>query len=147
MILALDVMNELNSLRDLEVIFKDAYRLLDQNKLFMFDMYTIQGLTEHGTGGDSIDYNQNNLAVFSDNQYDYERQIHERHYFVFHRSGDNWQRHEATRILRAFPAQAVATLLQRCGFQSAQVLTLDFEPFEPGVSRADRVIFMAEKHS
>jgi SAM-dependent methyltransferase len=146
MVLALDVMNELNSLRDLEIIFKQIFSLLDQNRLFIFDMHTIQGLTKTGSAGDSIVYNTPHLAVFSSNQYDYERQIHERHFIIFHRRDDVWLRNEASRVLRAFPTQAVGQLLVRCGFQTVQVMNLDFEPFEPGTNPADRVIFVAEKH-
>jgi SAM-dependent methyltransferase len=146
MALALDVINEMDALRDLEAVFKGAHRALGSNKLFIFDMYTIEGLTQAGLSSDSMVYDdQSSLAVFVHNEYDYERQMQTRHYSIFQRDGEAWRRQEATRILRAFPVQAVATLLQRSGFSIMAVLNPNFETFEPGVSRAPRVIFIAEK--
>ena len=148
MALALDVMTEMDALRDLEAVFKGVQRVLGPNKLFIFDMYTIEGLTQAGLSSDSIVYNDNaNLMVFSHSEYDYERQMQTLHYTIFRRQGDAWRRSEASRILRAFPVQAVATLLQRSGFTIMSVLNLNLETFEPGVSRAPRVIFVAEKQS
>jgi SAM-dependent methyltransferase len=146
MALALDVMNELDTLRDLEAVFKGVHRALSSHKLFIFDMYTIEGLTQAGQSSDSLVHDDRTaLTVFARNEYDYERQMHTRHYTIFQRAGEAWQRRETTRILRAFPVQAVATLLQRSGYSIMAVLNLNFETFEPGVSRAPRVIFVAEK--
>lgn len=148
MALALDVMNEMDTLRDLETVFKGVNRALGSNKLFIFDMYTIEGLTQAGLSSDSIVHDDKTaLTVFAHNEYDYERQMQTRQYTIFQHDGDAWRRREATRILRAFPVQAVATLLQRSGYSIMSVLNLNFETFEPGVSRAPRVIFIAEKQS
>lgn len=143
--LGLDVMNELNSLRDLEIAFREVHRVLNEERLFVFDMHTIQGLAAHGRVGDQIVQNNSQIAVFASNQYDYDRQVHERRYIIFHRRDDVWVRNEASRILRAFPAQAVATLLQRCGFRNTIMLNTELGVFDPGVETANRIIFMAEK--
>jgi hypothetical protein len=136
----------MDALRDLEAVFKGAHRALGSNKLFIFDMYTIEGLTQAGQSSDTIIHDdKSSLTVFVHNEYDYERQMQTRHYTIFQSDGEGWQRREATRILRAFPVQAVATLLQRSGYGIMAVLNLNFETFEPGVSRAPRVIFIAEK--
>lgn len=146
MALALDVMNEMETLRDLEAVFKGVHRVLASHKLFIFDMYTIEGLTQAGMASDTVVHdNKTNLTVFAHNEYDYERQMQSRQYTIFQREGDAWQRREASRLLRAFPAQAIASLLQRSGFSIMTVLNLNLEAFEPGVSRAPRVIFIAEK--
>lgn len=143
--LALDVVNELNSLRDLEAMFNNAHRLLNANRLLIFDMQTIQGLTHAGETGDRIIRNDTNLAVITANRFDYDRQIHERRYIVFRREGEAWGRQEGERVLRGYPAQAISALLQRCGFHTRHVVTPQFEDFELGVSDADRIIFVAEK--
>jgi hypothetical protein len=85
------------------------------------------------------------LTVFGSNEYDYERQMHTRQFLVFQRSGELWARAEAKRILRAFPVQAVGSLLQRSGFTIKTILNTNLEIYEPGVSRAPRVIFVAER--
>lgn len=143
--LALDVLNELNNLRDLEAVFRGVHAILNDGKLFIFDLHTIQGLAEMGQQGDDLLCETSDLNVFACCEYDYERQASEQRFIVFQRSGETWRRTEATRALRAFPAQAVATLLQRCGFHASYVLDLDFASFEPGIARASRIIFVAEK--
>lgn len=146
MVLALNVMNELNSLRDLESTFSGVAKILESGKLFLFDMYTVQGLTEDGVRGDGMIYDDaRNLTVFGSNEYDYERQMHTRQYLIFQQSGDLWRRQEAKRILRAFPVQAVGSLLQRAGFTLRTLLNTNLETYEPNVSRAPRVIFVAER--
>ena len=102
MALALDVMSEMDALRDLEAVFKGVHRVLGPNKLFIFDMYTIEGLTQAGLSSDSIAHNDRaNLTVFSHTEYDYERQMQTLQYTIFRREGVTWTRSEATRILRA----------------------------------------------
>jgi hypothetical protein len=133
-------------LRDLEAVFGSVQRILEPSKLFMFDMLTVQGLTEDGSNGNSIVYDDGKaLTVFGSNEYDYERQMHSQQVLIFKRSGDLWHRVEAKRILRAFPVQAVASLLQRSGFIIKTLLHTSLETYEPGVSRAPRVIFVAER--
>ena len=146
LVLALNVMNELNSLRDLEAVFGSVQRILEPTKLFMFDMFTVQGLSEDGSKGNGMVYDDTKgLTVFGSNEYDYERQMHTRQLLIFQRSGDLWRRSEAKLILRAFPVQAVASLLQRSGFSIKTLLNTGLETYEPGVSRAPRVIFVAER--
>lgn len=145
LVLALDVINELNSLRDLERLFLGVHNVLASEKLFIFDLHTIQGLCQLGLTDDQIVYNQADLTIIASGSYDFERQLHERHYLVFRRSGDGWQRSEGIRLLRGYPVQAVTSLLQRCGFRVMKVVTTGFGDFEPGISRADRVFVLAQK--
>lgn len=146
LVLALNVMNELNSLRDLETVFTGVHHLLDSEKLFVFDLHTVQGLTEDGLSGDSIIHDDpNRLTVFASNDYDYERQMSTCRYIIFKREDEHWARSEAQRILRTFPVQAVASLLQRCGFTVNRILQLNFDTYEPGISTASRVVFIAQK--
>lgn len=145
MVLALDAINELNSLRDLEALFISVYNVLASEKLFIFDLHTIQGLCQQGQTGEQMIYNQADLTVIASTSFDYERQIHERRYLVFHRHGDVWQRHEGVRILRGYPVQAVTSLLERCGFQVMQTVTTSFGSYESGLSSADRVLVLAIK--
>lgn len=145
MVLAINVLNELNSLRDLETVFATVTRILEPEKLFMFDLMTIQGLTEQGRSGDALIADTDDLAAFSTNNYDYERQMATTQYRIFRRQGTDWQRSRAQRVLRGFPVQAVASLLQRTGLKVSGIYQLNLEPYDPGVSQADRVIFLVEK--
>lgn len=146
LVLALNIFNEMNSLRDLETAFNGVQKALEVGKLFLFDMATVQGLTEEGLAGHKLLHNDpQNLTVFTLNEFDYERQMQTIQYLIFRRQGDLWERSEAKRVLRAFPTQAIASLLQRSGFHMRAILNADLEAYEPGVSRAPRVVFVAEK--
>ena len=145
LVLALDVINEHNSLRDLEAMFRNAHKSLTTGRFFIFDMHTIQGLTTSGQSGDHLAHNSSNLAVIVTRRYDFDRQVQEENFLIFHQQDAGGQRHEGTRVLRGYPAQAIATLLQRCGLTVKRVVTPTFEDFEPGLSQADRIIFVTEK--
>ena len=148
MVFSLNVMNELDSLTDIKSAFTNIYNIVKEEKLFVFDMYTIEGLVERYKTGDHLVYRDEDdrAMVFSTNDFDYERQVHLRRYAIFKRTDDNlWQRSEANRILRAYPVQAIVALLQRTGFRLSSLLTDNFERYVPNDSRASRVIFIAQK--
>jgi SAM-dependent methyltransferase len=146
MVLALNILNELGSLREIGEVFAHAHTLLAPEKRFIFDLFTIQGLTEHGQHGDTLTHQSDDLVIFTTNRYDYERQINHKDHTIFRlEDGGHWSRSAATQTLRTFPAQAIAALLQRNGFHNIRVLDLAFRTYEPGVSNAQRVIFIAEK--
>lgn len=148
MAISLNVMNELDSLNDIKSAFTGIHNIVKDDKLFVFDMYTIEGLVERHNRGDRLVYRDANdsAMVFSTNDFDYERQVHLRHYAIFKKTNDNlWQRNEANRILRGYPVQAIVALLQRTGFRLSSLLTDNFERYVPNDSRASRVIFVAQK--
>ena len=143
--LALDVVNETNNLRELEAIFTSVHAALGDGKLFIFDLHTIQGLAREGASAESIIHNAPNVTVIAQDDFDFERQVFERDHLIFVRDDDHWRRMDGRRTLRGYPAQAVASLLQRSGFSIKNVVNLDFVDFEPGSSQADRIVFLAEK--
>lgn len=145
LVLALDVINELPSLREVEALLCGVHAVLAAGRLFMFDLHTIQGLNQQAQRRESVILNHADLFVMTSSDYDFDRQVLDYLYVIFHRDGDAWRRSEGTRMLRGYPVQAVAALLQRCGFLLRHVTDMDFEAFEPGISRAERVILVAEK--
>jgi SAM-dependent methyltransferase len=145
MALALDIMNEVNSLRDLEMTFNSVGALIDPDKLLVFDLYTIQGLAERGEGGAEIVANDEKTFITADNQYDYERQALNTVYHIFRRQANTWTSATALRTLRAFPVQAVVALLGRFNFGIMALLNLRFEAVELNAVREPRVIIMARK--
>jgi hypothetical protein len=147
LVMALNVMNELNSLRDLETVFTTAQRILEDGKLFIFDMITVQGLSSVGSSEQLIHDDGQTVTVFGSKDYDHERQMQTINYIIFRQQDGTWKRTEAKRELRAFPIQAVASLLKRNNFTIRTIMNNRLENYEPGVSRADRVIFFAEKQS
>jgi SAM-dependent methyltransferase len=148
MVICLNVMNELDNLNDIKSAFTSIYEVVKEDKLFVFDMYTIEGLVERYNRGDRLVYRdeEDSAMVFSTNDFDYERQVHLRRYAIFKKTDDSlWQRSEANRILRGYPIQAIVALLQRTGFRLSSLLMDNFERYVPNDSRSSRVIFVAQK--
>jgi 2-polyprenyl-3-methyl-5-hydroxy-6-metoxy-1,4-benzoquinol methylase len=142
--LAFDVLNELASLRELEQTFAAVMQVLEAGKLFIFDMHTIQGLTEQGAEGEQLLFEDNQLVVMTQHAYDHDRQITHSHHRIFGREGELWRRSDARRTLRGYPIQAMATLLQRTGYEVLSMLITSLETYQVGESAA-RVIFIARK--
>lgn len=145
MVLAIDVMNDLLNLRDLEAVFNSAMRALDPGKLLIFDLHTVEGLAERGRTGCKRIHEDDKLLVFAEDDFDYERQANTTSFLIFRSQEGLWARAEAALTLRGFPLQAVAALLQRCGFSLLAMLNPNFESFDPATARANRVFFFAQK--
>lgn len=143
MALSFNVLNEPVNLKDLNTIFQATYKMLRSDRLFMFDMHTIEGLIERNQH-DQIIHEDENLMVFGSNNYDYDRQIQTRRYIIFTKQANNWQQQEATRTLRSYPVQAVRGMLSRSGFDKIEILRTDLSNYD-GKTGTDRVIFVAWK--
>jgi SAM-dependent methyltransferase len=144
LILALDVMHEFSSLQELQEALQSANRMLNSGKLLIFDLYTIEGLVKRSSDDITLEYDQDGITIFAQNQFDYERQIQRRDYMIFRQQGNNWQRQDTSRVLRAYPIQGITALAQRCGFEVLHVLTTELKPYNPG-DGASRIICMARK--
>ncbi len=144
LVLALDVLNELNSLRDLETIFKSVSHILAADKWFIFDLHTIEGLAQRDNESGII-ADTDDLSVYLSNRFDYDRQASAGSYTIFERGGNNWERRRAVRILRGFPIQVATALLQRAGFGIIGLLNTRLEAVEPADMRESRVIFLTRR--
>ncbi len=141
--LALDVINEMNNLRDLEAMFSSVARTLGPGKLFLFDLHTIEGLAKRDQESGII--RDDDLTVFLTNHFDYDRQASTGDYLLFQRNGAGWQRERAARTLRGFPVQVVLALLQRAGFGIMALLNTRLEMVDPAAISEPRVIFFARR--
>lgn len=143
LVLALDVLNELNSLRDLETVFASVAKCLGNGKLLVFDLHTIEGLAQREHA--SVVADTDDLNVYLSSRFDYDRQASSGSYNIFHRSGNAWQRFRAARTLRGFPIQVVTALLQRTGFGIMALLNTRLETLDPAAIREPRVIIFAQR--
>lgn len=142
--LALDVINELNNLRDLEAFFGSVARILAPEKLLIFDLHTLEGLAQRDSAGGVIS-DSDDLSVFLTNRFDYDRQASSSSYVIFTRSGSAWQRQHSTHVVRGFPIQVVTALLQRAGFGIMALLNTRLEMLDPAAMREPRVIVFAHR--
>ncbi len=143
LILALDVLNEFENLRDLQVIFGKVANLLKPGRFFIFDMQTLEGLIHSYQIGDSFRHRSDELMVFVTKDFDFEKQALTHTYTIFKQRDGAWHKEEAQQVFRAYPIQAITSLLQRQKFEINAVLDMNLEAFQPGTSSADRVIILA----
>jgi SAM-dependent methyltransferase len=145
LVLALNVLNELDNVRDLEATFKSVHRALKPGQFFAFDLLTIEGLAQ-GANTERLFYDSpETLTVFTRIGYDYERQLRTVRYWLFQREANGWQRYQTELHLRGYPVQAAVGLFQRSGFDVLNVLTGGFAPYEVGTSGIERVIVVGKK--
>jgi ubiquinone/menaquinone biosynthesis C-methylase UbiE len=143
LVIALDVFNEFESVRDLEAAFKSIHGVLTKGRMLIFDVHTIEGLAHSGEEGDRTTYKDDKLVVFNHTTFDYERQTHTADFEIFRAAESNlWQRFQANRVQKAFPIQAVATLLRRQKFDVKAVVNTQLQSFDSGRTSVARVIFM-----
>lgn len=146
LILSLNTLNELRSIRDLEIVFAAANRALRMDKMLLFDLVTIQGLAELWGNRDYVLYDDpERLTVTARSRFSYETSANTRAYILHHWTGTQWDRLDETHILRGFSLQAVATLLQRTGFRIETVLDPHFDAFDPYRDTTGRAITIAIK--
>ena len=142
--ISLDTMHELGGLRELEEVFRQVHGFLKPEKLFIFDLYTIEGLTRRSEDPSTLELDSKDLTIITRNTYDFERSVQRRDYIVLRREGENWRRQDGYRELRAYPIQGITALLGRCGFEVLHVLNSDLGNYNPSDSTS-RVIIMAIK--
>lgn len=145
MALAINVINEIDSIRELGAVFENVHKTLNPGKLFIFDLHTTEGLANQGAVGDQGIVDEPDLAVFSHNDYDYEQQIYTCEYTIFNQVEGEWARGNGTRKLRSFPVQAVAVLLRRSGFEISTLLNENFNRLNTPTPGTLRVFFIATK--
>ncbi len=146
LVTCLQALNYMQSLRDLERVFANAFRVLAPDKLFIFDLETIEGLaTRWGTCA-RVPYDDGKtLTIIIESAFSYETLINSRHYMIFYDDGTGWQRVEEEHAVRGYPVQAITTLLERAGFLVDKTLNLSLTPFDPANDPDGRVIFVARK--
>lgn len=142
--LSLDVLNELNSLRDMETALTSVASILAPGKLFIFDLHTIEGLAQRD-GASTIIHDDDELSAVLTHRFDYDRQVDVGEYLMFRNDGSAWQRQRATRTMRGFPIQVVTALLQRAGFSIMALVNDRIESIDPVANHEPRVIVFARR--
>lgn len=146
LVIAHDTFNDLSSLRDVEASLGTAHALLKPNRLLIITLQTIEGMARRAAATpNALRIERDDLSLIQQNTFDYERQtLHER-YVVFNRAdGEHWLRSDMQRILRAYPVQAIQSLLKRQQFNPVDILANDLQPYNPDESGIDRVTIIAQ---
>lgn len=144
LVLAVDVMNEMNNVRDLEALFNSVARGLAAGKLFVFDLHTLEGLAgDHGLT--HVLRNDERLTAITTSEYDHERQTRTDSYTLFRVATGGWARGRAVRGRRGFPLHVVTALLGRAGFNLLSLVDPAFHTVQATAPHVPRVICFAQR--
>ncbi|PJF40233.1 MAG: class I SAM-dependent methyltransferase [Chloroflexi bacterium] len=146
LVLALDVINEMRSVREIEAVLENIHQMLEPGKWCIFDMHTLEGLSRRGGNPASIIYDDpEQLTVLQSNHNNYEHHEYTAEYLIFRREDGHWRRYLARRVLRTIPVQAMQKLLQRKGFALKFMLNTNLQPIDTVSVGTERIILIATK--
>jgi 2-polyprenyl-3-methyl-5-hydroxy-6-metoxy-1,4-benzoquinol methylase len=144
LVLSIDTINELNSVRELETTFTAIARALAPDKWFIFDLHTLEGLAADHDTSRVLRADEDITAVIT-STYDHERQMRQDSWLLFHAEDALWTRTTATRARRGFPVQVVTALLGRVGFEVVGLVNTGFSAVMPTAPNAPRVLVFARR--
>lgn len=145
LVLAMNTLNEVRSVRDLETVFHMANRALSMEKMLVFDLATISGLANDGNNDNVIYDDPDALTVVVRSRFSYETLTSTRAYIMYLQDGDRWLREDEMHVFRGYALQAIGTLLQRAGFSVQSVLNPDLTVFDPYEDLQGRAVVIAIK--
>jgi len=142
-----NVLNEVRSMRDLEVVFSRAYKALSPGKIFLFDMTTIRGLAEQFGNQEHVLEVSDRILVTVQNFFNYESiAVTQRLICFVEGNGDGWQRHDSHLIMRGFPYNPIVKLLENVGFTAVSAFDSNLRPFDVARDTDGRFIIVAERN-
>ncbi len=137
------LINAMSSLRELEAVFNRINQMVEPDRLFVFDTWTIRGLASNP--GDEVCYQDDDLIVMARRSFSFETLSRSTLYQVWRRVGEGWSRQDELHIERGYPVQGIVTMLERTGFHAAALLDSTMQPYDPQEDRENRVVIMAAK--
>ncbi len=147
LVLGLDVMNHVNTIKDLEGVFRRANYALVEGRMFLFDLHTVYGFSQlvarHPT---QVLFKNPNTFLAVEHDFDYDLSALMQAYTLFYTSSQGvLQRYEEQHVLRGYALRNVYSLLERTGFAVRHAI--DTQTFQQVDSkhRAERILIAAEK--
>lgn len=138
------LINELNGVGELQAAFQHIYQVLETDRPLAFDVFTLQGILAGENQTTRLVVDSPTLTVFSTDRVDFERQTLTTQYYIYYRQEKVWVRANTERTCRAYPIQALDTVLKRVGFKSVQTLNLSLEPIQ-NLNDQLQIIMIARK--
>jgi len=145
--LAIDgALHAASSLRELEAVFGAIRRLLDDERLLIFDLETIGGMAASAQSGPLMLYDDpRDLTVIARPRFNFETLSRATHYTIWRRDAAGWERADEQHTARGYPVQAVRAVLERSGFALRALLSPDMQPLDLAHEQPARVVFVAQK--
>lgn len=145
MVISLGTLNQMRSTQDMLAVFEHAYRVLLPDKLFIFDLQTIEGLAQRwGTNTHILFDNRQDLNIIARTLFSYETLSTKMNFIIYHRTENNWQRLEETHLLLGYGIREITALLKKAGFGAIRVMDMGLRPLESEIG-VQRALFAAHK--
>lgn len=139
------VINELGSLRELQQTFANIAAALDEGRMFVFDVLTIQGLANGIGTRDHVVCDEPDLTVLARHEFSYETLSNTSRYTIYQQIEGDWQRHDETHVVRGFPTQGIVALLDRTGMETLALVDPEMRPFDPANDDYGRAVYLARR--
>lgn len=147
LVLALDVMNYVNTSKDLEGVLRRANYALVEGRMLMFDLHTVYGLAQladhHQT---QVLFKTPRTFIVVEHDFDYDISALMEDYTLFYTSPEGvLHRFHEYHVLRGYPLRTIQSLLERSGFAVRHLVdTLTLQPVDERHT-VSRLLIAAEK--
>lgn len=145
LILSINTMNYVPSVRHLGSVFSQVNKLLRMEKVFMFDLWTVEGLATLMGRNTEVLYDAHGVFATVRNNFSYDSYRLRQQYTFFYERDGRIIRGDEEHMMRGYPVSPVTSMLTRAGFAVRHVLDLSMNPFEHENDLHGRIIVIAEK--
>ncbi|WP_254434140.1 class I SAM-dependent methyltransferase [Halobacillus sp. Marseille-Q1614] len=136
-----DVINYIPDESRLQSVFSNAYKALNQNGLFLFDVHSIEHILQDLYGQTFAEvYDDMSYIWFCDPGDTEYSMVHDLTFFVH--TGQGFERFDETHEQKGYTLETLLNLLEKTGF-SIKLVTADFS--ETPVRKGDRLFFVCQK--
>jgi SAM-dependent methyltransferase len=141
-------LNYIPTLRDLEAVFRQASSALMAGKLFIFDLFTIQGLSRSHDSANVVYDDGSNLTILQREFFSFESLLLNRIYTIWATDRGHLRRADESHILRGYPLAAINSTLAKAGFTLLRTLTPNLVTIDPQTTptSASQLIFVGVKN-
>ena len=137
-----DSLNHVMSLDDLERVFRNVHRVLEDGGHFMFDLNMEEAYVSRWRGSFGI-VEDDHVCVARSSR-DEEKKIGRMDLTVFESEGTGWKRTDVALLQRWYPENDITQRLRSAGFE--KIRTFDREdPILEGAQETGRMFFVARK--
>jgi hypothetical protein len=140
-----NVLNELNSPKEVEAVLQKSFGALQAGKRMVFDLLTLRGLGDYlGTDEHIYDVSDRFFLTIK-SEFLYETFTLKQNFNVFSSKGADWARQTAFLTLKSLPLAALNASIERVGFKILGVYDIQLRPFDPNTDTTGRCIYIIER--
>ncbi|WP_425448174.1 class I SAM-dependent DNA methyltransferase [Dethiothermospora halolimnae] len=137
-----DSINYITDKEELLAVFKNVYKHLNDDGIFIFDINSYYKLNNI-IGNNTFVHDDDNVFYVWENIYDAEKEICQFYLTFFVKEGDTYKRFDEEHLERAYKLEEIIELLNRAGFKDIDAYH-EFT-FEEVMDKSERINFVVKK--